>query len=71
MASAASGPRLVAGSARPTALYCVRTMVTPIFFPALNDDYGSGLDFFETVVLLLRKWPFGRCLGVTDTVKCT
>jgi uncharacterized membrane protein len=31
------------------------TMLTPVFFPSLNGDYGIGLDFFETSVLLERN----------------
>ena len=31
------------------------TMVTPLFFPSLFHDYASGLNAFETSVLLLRN----------------
>jgi hypothetical protein len=31
------------------------TMLTPIIYPSLYGDYGTGLNLFETVVLLLRN----------------
>jgi hypothetical protein len=34
---------------------CLATMLTPIIYPSLHGDYGSGLDLFETIVLLLRN----------------
>ncbi|HET7625887.1 MAG TPA: hypothetical protein VFM25_11545 [Verrucomicrobiae bacterium] len=38
----------------PALMVAIATMLTPIIYPSLHGDYNSGLDLFETIVLLLR-----------------
>lgn len=43
------------GNLTPALMIVIATMLTPIIFPSLHGDYGSGLDLFETSVLLARN----------------
>ncbi|HZI33671.1 MAG TPA: hypothetical protein VFF11_15120, partial [Candidatus Binatia bacterium] len=36
-------------------LIAFATMLTPIIYPSLYQDYGEGLNLFETVILLMRN----------------
>lgn len=43
------------GNLRTALGIALATILTPIIYPSIHGNYGSGLDLFETAVLLLRN----------------
>jgi hypothetical protein len=43
------------GKLTPVFLIAFATMLTPLIYPSLFGDYGSGLGLFETTILLVRN----------------
>ncbi len=46
----------LSGNLTPALLISIATMLTPMIYPSLFGDYGSGLGLFETVILLARNF---------------